>query len=84
MPDAEAVVMQDWLFGPSTVIEASGVAVPETVGVVVAVLLVAGLRTAIVGTATEVNVTGMAVVPPGVVAVTVSVLGPTGTVTEQE
>ncbi len=46
--------------------------------------MVAGLSTAMVGTATDVNVTGIAVVPPGVVAVTVRVFGPTGTVTEQE
>ncbi len=60
--------------------EANGVAVPETVGVVVAVPLSAGLRIAIVGRATVVNVTGTEVEPPGLEAVTVSVFGPTGRV----
>ena len=71
-------MIHDWPFGPSTVTLASGVAVPETVGASVAELLFAGLTMAMVGTATVVNVTGTEVVPPGVEAVTVRVLGPTG------
>ena len=68
----------DWLFGPSTVTLANGVAVPETVGVVVAVPLLAGETMAAIGTATVVKVMGTEVVPPGPEAVTVRVFGPTG------
>ena len=78
VPEAEAVVIHDWLFGPSTVTLANGVAVPDTVGVVVAVPLLAGETMATVGTATVVKVTGTEVVPPGPEAVTVRVFGPTG------
>ncbi len=83
MPLAEAVVMHDCPFGPSTVTEASGVAVPETVGVLVAVPLLAGLTIATVGGATADTVTGTLVLPAEFVAVTVRVVGPTGTVTGQ-
>lgn len=70
-------------FGPSTVTEANGVAVPLTVGVFVAVPLLAGLTIATVGGATADTVTGCDTLPAEFVAVTVSVLGPTGTVTGQ-
>ena len=76
-------MIHDWLFGPSTVTDANGVAVPETVGVVVAVPLLAGLTMATVGGASAVRVTGWLTVPPGPEAVTVSGVTPAGTVTGQ-
>ena len=54
------------------------------VGVVLATLPLTGVRIAMVGGATAVKVVGIAVVPPGPEAVTVSVFGPTGTVTGHE
>lgn len=57
---------------------------PETVGVVVAVPLVAGDRIATVGGSTAVSVVGTAVVPPGPEAVTVTVVTPAVNVTGQE
>jgi hypothetical protein len=65
---------------PDTVTLANGVAVPMTIGLAMAVLLFAGLRMATTGGATVVNEIGIAVVPPGPVAVTVSVVGPVGRV----
>lgn len=69
--------------GPNTVTEANGVAVPETVGLRVAVPLLAGETIATVGRATAVNVTSCDVLPPGPAAVTVSVFGPANTLTGQ-
>ena len=58
---------------------APGVAVPETSFVAAGcVVLLAGDTIATVGTLTIVNVMGCEVLPPGQVAVTVNVLGPTG------
>lgn len=54
------------------------------VGVVVIVALLAGLRIAIVGGEMALKPIGTEVLPPGPVAVTVSVVGPAGTVTGQE
>jgi hypothetical protein len=68
---------------PVRVTTAFGVAVPEMVGVVVAVPLVVGERIATVGTGKALTLTGTLVVPPGPEAVTVRVLGPVGTVTGQ-
>lgn len=60
-----------------------GTVVPEMVGVVVTVPLFDGLRIAMVGEPTAVKLTGTAVLPPGPMAVTVSVFGPDGTATGQ-
>ncbi len=84
LPVAEATVTHDWLFGPCTVTEASGVAVPETVGVVVAVPPLVGLTIATVGGAKAVKLTVCAVVPPGPEAVTVTGVTPAVTVTGHE
>ena len=73
-------MIHDWLFGPSTVTLANGVAVPDTVGVVVAVPLLAGETMATVGGPMTVKVTGSEVTPPGFEAETTSVLGPVGKV----
>jgi hypothetical protein len=59
------------------------VAVPDTVGVVVAVPLLAGVVMPTVGVLMPVTVTGWVAQPPALQAVTVSVVGPVGTVTEQ-
>ena len=73
----------DWLFGPSTVTLANGVAVPETVGVVVAVPLLVGETMATVGGAKAVSVVGTLVLPPGPLAVTVNGVTPAVTLTGQ-
>ncbi len=77
------VVHRVWLPGPVSVTVLLGVAVPDTVGVVVAVLLLAGALIATVGVATAVTVTGWVAQPPAVQAVTVTLDGPVGTVTSQ-
>ncbi len=84
LPVAEATVTHDCPFGPPTVTEASGVAVPETVGVVVAVPPVVGLTMASVGGLRAVKLTVCAVVPPGPDTVTVTGVTPAVTVTGQE
>ena len=68
---------------PVRVTTAFGVAVPEMVGVVVAVPLVVGDRIATVGTGRAVTLIGTLVVPPGPEAVTVRVVGPAVTLTGQ-
>jgi hypothetical protein len=82
-PNALAVTTTGVLPTADTVTEASGVAVPETTGASVAVLLIAGETIATVGGAMAVIVSGTDVVPPMPDAVTVSVFGPTDTLTGQ-
>ncbi len=84
LPVTVAVVEQVCPFGPCTVTEASGVAVPETVGDVVAVPPLVGLTIATVGGAKAVKLTVCAVVPPGPEAVTVTGVTPAVTVTGHE
>ena len=84
MPDAEAVVMHDCPPGASTVTLASGVAVPDTVGVVVAVPPLAGLTMATVGGATAVTLVEAVALPALLLAVAVMVLLPGVSVTRHE
>ncbi len=84
LPVTVAVVEQVCPFGPCTVTEASGVAVPEIVGVVVAVPLFVGLKIATVGGLRAVRLTPCATVPPGPDAVTVTGVTPAVNVTGHE
>lgn len=85
VPDTLAVVVHKVVLpGPVKTTILPGVAVPEIVGLVVVVVFAVGDRIATVGTGRAVTLTGTDVVPPGPEAVTVKVLGPVGSVTEQE
>ena len=80
VPAAVAVVEQSCPSGPLTVTDAPGVAVPDTVGESDVCVFASGLLMATVGGATVVNVMGCEATPQGVLAVTVSALGPAGSV----
>lgn len=68
--------------GPVIVTWLPGVAVPDTVGVVVAVPLLAGVMIATVGVPTAVTFTGCVAQPPALQAVTVTDVTPGFTVME--